>query len=97
MFTFFYNHNKTGNKHKPPANDDTLAAFDYKLPANDHKLPNGHPCTSNKTADVSFLLPTPGNFKDHPYFEKQAISERKLHLTFTVPVQSKQNRIYLYW
>ena len=37
---------------------------------------NGHPCTSNQKAEVSFLLPTPDNYKHYPDFEKQRQSVR---------------------
>ena len=59
---------------------------------------NGHPGASNQKADVSFLLPTPGNNKDQLDFKKYRQSMReKLPLTFTVPVRSKQNRVCFLW
>ena len=30
---------------------------------------NEHPCTSNQKAEVLFLIPAPGNCKDHTDFE----------------------------
>ena len=64
-------------------NDDKPPEYDHKLPVNDHKRPqttgkltqtiSKQPQSATlahqtKKADVSFLLPTPDNYKDQPDF-----------------------------
>ena len=38
---------------------------------------NDHLCTKNQKFDVSFLLPAPGNHKEHPHFEKHTLHSAK--------------------
>ena len=58
----------------------------------------GYPGISNQKVDVSFILPTPGNYNDQPDFKKyRQLVRGKLPATFTVPVRSKQNRVCLLW
>ena len=41
------------------------------------KTTNDHHCTSNQKSDVLFLLPTPGNYKEHLDFEKHTLGSAK--------------------
>ena len=71
------------NNHKPPANDHKLPVNDHKRQQTSGKLTqttNKQTRTiskrpqwatlahQTKKADVSFLLPTPGNYKEQPDF-----------------------------
>ena len=54
----------------------TTANYQKKATKHQQSTINSHTCKSNQKADVSFLLPAPGSYKDHLDFEKHMQSVR---------------------
>ena len=60
-------------------NDHKQTTTDYQQTNTNYQqtTTNGHPWTSNQKSYVLFLLPTPGNYKEHPDFEKHTLDKAK--------------------
>ena len=59
------NHQQTTTNHQKMNTNYQQTTANYQ-----QTTPNSHSCTSNQKADVSFLLPECGNYKDHPEFRQ---------------------------
>ena len=82
--------------HKQATTNHPRTTKNYQPTAKKYQkaITNGYTSTSNRKADVQFLLPAPGNYKDHLDFEKHMLSVRGDCLLLS---QFKQNRICLFW
>ena len=84
----------TGHKQVTTNHQKTTTNYQQTTEKYQQATTNGHTSTSNRKADVQFLLPAPGNYKDHLDFEKHMLSVRGDCLLLS---QFKQNRICLFW
>ena len=72
----------TTNDHNQPQTISkrprTTTNYQPRKPNYQQTTTNDHPCISNRKSDVSFLLPGPGNYKEHTDFETQYGASSKL-------------------